>query len=577
MAKKLPASTSGFKSYAGSDQGIRGNNEDEVFADDDLGIYFVIDGMGGHAAGEQAARIAKERLLGRLNRATGNPQQRIREAIALANNAIFEAAAQHPDWSGMACVLTVAHISSQTATIGHVGDSRLYKVRGPSPELEKITRDHSPIGELEDSEQLSEAEAMAHPRRNEVYRDVGSTLHDPDDKDFIDIYEISLEPDSGLLLCSDGLTDALPLAAIRKILRENVKDPPAAVASLIRQAIDQGGKDNISAVLVRGPDLGSARLTLVGPKENAGPKETPAPAALPSKFIAEERSPRRHGIAWAIFWMALGAALLFGSQSAIRLGWLDMILHTQPTVVSKNPPGTTPQAPRTPQTILVNARQPGAQPTIAAALAVAAEGDTIELAPAIYDEPFRIEKSDIRIEGSGALLRPKPTAEGSDGITITKAAGVQIRNLRISGDADGDLLAGIHIVDSQVTLRNVHVTGAAGPGIEAAGASTLNMDATSIRDCSGPGMLLRGAAVLILKYSAIVGNGRDPGDRQPGIMVESPVAPVLAGNTFANNGGPAITQPDLPSQQVLAQNLFSLEGRKGRLEDIRVIRKRATR
>src|SRR5579871_6647197 len=104
MAKTQPSAKTGFRSFAGSDQGVRGNNEDEVYADDARGIYFVVDGMGGHAAGEQAARIAKERLLGRLARATGTPQQRVREAIALANNAIFEAAESHPEWKGMACV-----------------------------------------------------------------------------------------------------------------------------------------------------------------------------------------------------------------------------------------------------------------------------------------------------------------------------------------------------------------------------------------------------------------------------------------------------------------------------------------
>src|ERR1035438_3240941 len=101
MAKNTPPTTTGFQSYALSDQGVRGNNEDEVFADDERGIYFVVDGMGGHAAGEQAAQIAAERLRGRLERATGTPQQRVREAIALANNAIFEAAAQNSAWNGI--------------------------------------------------------------------------------------------------------------------------------------------------------------------------------------------------------------------------------------------------------------------------------------------------------------------------------------------------------------------------------------------------------------------------------------------------------------------------------------------
>ena len=231
---------------------------------------------------------------------------------------------------------------------------------------------------------------------------------------------------------------------------------------------------------------------------------------------------------------------------------------------------------RVPLTVRVNPKQPGAQPTIAAALAVAAEGDTVELAPGVYDEPVRIEKSNILLDGEGSLLLPKPTADGVDGITVSKAVGVRIQNLRISGDSDGDLLTGVHLIDSQVTLRNVNVINAAGPGVEAAGASTLEMEASSIRDCSGPGLVLRGAATAAttVRYTAIVGNGREPGNRQPGMLLETSTPPVLVGNTFANNGGTAIVQPDLPSQELLTQNLFSLDGRKGRLDDVRVTRKR---
>ncbi len=356
MATKTPTSTSGFKSFALSDQGARINNEDLVHNDDDRGIYFVVDGMGGHAAGEQAAQIACERLRGRLERATGSPQQRIREAITLANNAIFETAEAHPDWKGMACVLTVALLSSQTATIGHVGDSRLYKIRGTS--LDKITRDHSPVGELEDSNQLTEAEAMAHPRRNEVFRDVGSALHDPDDKDFIDIYEIPTEADSALLLCSDGLTDAVPMADIRKIIRDNAKAPDAAVRSLIDLAKKKDAKDNISVVVVQGSFFGGTGA-LPAPSANPAPKEAEPQTATTQTIVIEKHRPLWQRFAWAILWMAVGAGLFFGGQQAFEL-WQQTLLKA-PT-----------QTARTPVTILVNSRQPGAQPSIAAALANAA-------------------------------------------------------------------------------------------------------------------------------------------------------------------------------------------------------------
>src|SRR5581483_3139957 len=133
---------------------------------------------------------------------TGTTEQRIREAIAVANNEILNAARSNPDWEGMACVLTLAVLENGSAVIGHVGDSRLYQIRGGA--IRKVTHDHSPVGEREDARERTEAEAMKHPRRNEVYRDVGSEEHAPDDADFIEIQRVPFEPDCALLLCSDG-------------------------------------------------------------------------------------------------------------------------------------------------------------------------------------------------------------------------------------------------------------------------------------------------------------------------------------------------------------------------------------
>ncbi len=100
-----------------------------------------------------------------------------------------------PEWHGMACVLTVAVVEDGRAIVGHVGDTRLYKLR--NGRIEKATRDHSPVGEREDAHELSEVEAMRHPRRNEVYRDVGSEPHDALDPDFIDLHEIAVRAGRG--------------------------------------------------------------------------------------------------------------------------------------------------------------------------------------------------------------------------------------------------------------------------------------------------------------------------------------------------------------------------------------------
>src|SRR5436305_11863507 len=177
-----------YLSAASSDQGpVRPNNEDRVYCDDARGFFLVIDGMGGHEAGEVAAEIAIERIRARLERQTDSVEQRHREAITLANNAIFEAAGERPMWKGMACVLTAAVIENGEVTVGHVGDSRLYRITRAL--IEKVTHDHSPVGEREDTGELTERAAMQHPRRNEVYRDVGSQEHAPDDEGFIEVFK----------------------------------------------------------------------------------------------------------------------------------------------------------------------------------------------------------------------------------------------------------------------------------------------------------------------------------------------------------------------------------------------------
>ena len=234
--------------FAGaSDPGIvRRNNEDAFYCDPERGIFLVVDGIGGQAAGEKAAAIAIERIKARLERQTGTAEQRVREAITVANNEILRAARMNPEWDGMACVLTLLLVEDGFATVGHVGDSRLYRIRGGN--IVKLTHDHSPVGEREDRGELSEPEAMRHPRRNEVFRDVGSEEHAPDDPDFIETQQFSLDPESALLICSDGLTAHVDDPDIAKILRRH-DNPDAAARELIAAANAGGGTDNISVAV----------------------------------------------------------------------------------------------------------------------------------------------------------------------------------------------------------------------------------------------------------------------------------------------------------------------------------------
>lgn len=115
----------------------------------------------------------------------------------------------------MACVLTLAVLEGRQLTIGHVGDSRLYKLTPQG--IAKLTHDHSPVGEREDARELTETQAMQHVRRNEVYRDVGSEWREPDAANFIEIVFTDLAEDSAILLCSDGLSDMVTSLEINRL------------------------------------------------------------------------------------------------------------------------------------------------------------------------------------------------------------------------------------------------------------------------------------------------------------------------------------------------------------------------
>ena len=195
-----------WRAGSASDPGLqRSINEDRLLVDEARGIFMVVDGLGGHAAGEVAAEIAVRVIDEKLSAATTIDEAQIRAAITAANNTIFEQANSDPALHGMACVLTIAVASGDRFLVGHVGDSRLYSLW--NGKLRKVTSDHSPVGELEDNGEITEDQAMQHPRRNEVFRDVGSYRREMDAPEFIEVRSIPFRSDGALLLCSDGLSD----------------------------------------------------------------------------------------------------------------------------------------------------------------------------------------------------------------------------------------------------------------------------------------------------------------------------------------------------------------------------------
>jgi PPM family protein phosphatase len=246
--------TVGWRSGVASDPGLlRGKNEDCVYVDDAAGIFLVVDGMGGRAAGELAAHTAAQVIPEHLEKSEGDVPERVRQAITTANNEIYRLAQEREECRGMACVLTMAVVHGDQITLGHVGDSRLYLVWNGT--LRKLTSDHSPVGELEDRGELTELAAMEHPRRNEVFRDVGSRPRDAHDDEFIQIKSFPFRPGAAILLCTDGLTDMLTSAEIGSIVERYSEDPTITAQGLVDAANQMGGKDNISVVFIAGPEF----------------------------------------------------------------------------------------------------------------------------------------------------------------------------------------------------------------------------------------------------------------------------------------------------------------------------------
>ncbi|MFL6192616.1 MAG: protein phosphatase 2C domain-containing protein [Thermoanaerobaculia bacterium] len=517
-------------SACGSDPGReRENNEDRTLCDPERGIYAVVDGVGGESGGEIAAQTAVEILQARLSRRTTDAARLIREAIALANKQIWEKSQANPALAGMACVLSVAVVDGDRATIGHVGDSRLYKLR--AGQVRKITRDHSPVGAREDAGEISEAEAMSHPRRNEIFRDVGSAPHEPDEEGFIDIYEIPFEPDAALLICSDGLSDLVPSATILSTVEGNADQPMAVVEALIAEANAAGGKDNISVVLVEGERFASS---VKARRPSAATAVIPtAGAARPGvrgAGVAKRASPFR-------FLAGRAAFLLYG----IILGACAFAAFGQGRLLT-NPFGTSGAAPA--DVLRVGAGD-GGFATIMEALAQAKAGQTVEVSPGTYREAVQLRSgvSLVSPVPRGAVIAP-PAGSGVPAVTAQGVTGASLEGFRIVGDAQAPLQIGLRLADSRVEVEGVEVTGALTAGIALAGADASDIRYSYIHDNPGGGVLVEERSTPRLLHNLIARNGRAAGaPPRPGVEVRGEARPELIENRLEANGGGGVALP----------------------------------
>ncbi len=499
--------TSRLKAAGHSDKGrTRARNEDRIVVDLRRGFYLVVDGMGGQAAGERAAEVAANIIAMRLARRTGAPAKRVREAFALASTEIFELAARDPELKGMACVATLALIEAEQVVVGHVGDSRLYLLE--PGRIGKVTRDHSPVGEMEDTGQLSEVAAMQHSRRNEVYRDLGSAPHAPDDPDFVEIHTFVLPESSALLLCSDGLTDQVPAQEIRRIVEQYAGEPEAGALALTAAANEAGGKDNASAILIE--TLGYA----------AEPERTTAIAAGHFR--------------WSWFLMGLLAATaLFG---ALR-PYLE-----ETTSGARLRFGTV----RPPQTWTVS--QSGIR-TIAQTLEEARVGDTISVGPGEYHESLHLRSgvSLVSSEMHGAKIIASGVVVMSDGVHDARFSGFEIQ-----GPAD----VGIRIQNSELDVTGVRVSGMRTAGVEIEGGQPL-LQASTIEDNGGVGLYVHGVASPQIDHNVIRKNGLTP-ELLPGLFIAGSATPRVFANVIANNGAEQVwISPFFNAGTLLKENVIA--------------------
>lgn len=235
----------------------RDHNEDAVASDTEIGLLVLADGMGGYKAGEVASEIAvltlvaelKESMAqcqpGRVDPATGMQAESrlLLDAVTKANASIYDVSTSQPQCAGMGTTLVVALFTNDRVLVAHVGDSRMYRLRGER--FEQITEDHSLLQEQLKSGLITPEQAKSSSNKNLVTRAVGI---DPEVE--IELHEHDVEVGDIYLICSDGLSDLVEDVDMHATLA-GLANLEIAAAQLVRMANDNGGKDNISVILAR--------------------------------------------------------------------------------------------------------------------------------------------------------------------------------------------------------------------------------------------------------------------------------------------------------------------------------------
>jgi protein phosphatase len=237
---------------------VRSKNEDSLAVDGARGLVVLADGMGGHNAGEVASGMATTVIITGMRSAldqlkhfkidprTGQSEARkmLRDQIAKANAVIYQTSLSRPHYAGMGTTLVIALFNDNTITVAHIGDSRLYRMRGG--ELQLITKDHSLLQEQIDGGLITPEQARESAHKNIVLRALGiDRLVEPEIHDYITL------PGDIYLLCSDGLSDMVSHEDIGVALRSLGTNTKLCAQELVQMANNNGGRDNVSVILVK--------------------------------------------------------------------------------------------------------------------------------------------------------------------------------------------------------------------------------------------------------------------------------------------------------------------------------------
>lgn len=364
---------------------VRDNNEDLFIAEILPGGRYllagVIDGVGGYAGGEVAAALTREVILRQMAVPGTALISRLQETLKLANSRILQEKQNQPQWSAMACVLTLACIDLEQHEFHyiHVGDTRLYLFRDHS--LIKISHDQSFVGFLEDSGRLTEQGAMQHPQRNQINQALGLEETEKLGEGYFETGSSPFLPGDLLLACSDGLTDLVNKDGLTAVLDTGGTLTQKAEA-LVAAANAAGGKDNITVVLA-----GYAKAAVVNTPPVPAPRQNarPAPGSFQPEVVEAEKLQSGRSIS---------ARTIVLSLLCAGLAALSAFLWFSPAAPVSRPAAAAAVQPG-----------PGAREKMLIDTLMKFKGDTLKLGPEFLGSPIKLSRP-LRITQDSLVILP---------------------------------------------------------------------------------------------------------------------------------------------------------------------------